>query len=332
MEAGEVTEGSGTAGAGPSRRTLLGLAAVGALAGCTTSWPSPSASSAAAPSSTGRISPTSTSPRATATTATPTIALPLALVVHPTRAAGMRTTRAVLTSAVAGRPVTWEQLGSAGGSVAPMRGTGAGGSTPDSAVVAAVHADRGRLGVVRADALGPGVAALTVDGVHPVGAPDRYPVSIADPATAAIRPDRVTTTLWVGDVMLGRRVGTAISAAGDVSLPFHDAAGRLRAAALTVGNLECTMSRNGKPTQGGDSFGADPATLAGLRDAGFVQLDRRDSSGDRDVRRCPEPRHASTHRPARRVRTHANHQCCQSDALGRGRCGGLPALGHPVHP
>ena len=33
MEAGEVAEGSGTAGVGPSRRTLLGFAAVGALRG-----------------------------------------------------------------------------------------------------------------------------------------------------------------------------------------------------------------------------------------------------------------------------------------------------------
>jgi poly-gamma-glutamate capsule biosynthesis protein CapA/YwtB (metallophosphatase superfamily) len=44
---------------------------------------------------------------------------------------------------------------------------------------------------------------------------------------------------------------------------------RLAAADLTVGNLESTLSTAGPPTQGGDSFAADPAVRAGLRDAGF---------------------------------------------------------------
>ena len=72
--------------------------------------------------------------------------------------------------------------------------------------------------------------------------------------------------------MLGRRVGQQIAAARDPNLPFSQTAERLRAADLTVANLECAVSRNGRPTQGGDSFGADASSLAGMRDAGFDVL------------------------------------------------------------
>ena len=44
---------------------------------------------------------------------------------------------------------------------------------------------------------------------------------------------------------------------------------RLRSADITVGNLESTLAMLGPPTQGGDSFAADPAVRQGLRAAGF---------------------------------------------------------------
>jgi poly-gamma-glutamate capsule biosynthesis protein CapA/YwtB (metallophosphatase superfamily) len=47
---------------------------------------------------------------------------------------------------------------------------------------------------------------------------------------------------------------------------------RLAAADLTVGNLENTLSRDGAPTQGGDSFAADPRVAEGLHLAGFDVL------------------------------------------------------------
>jgi poly-gamma-glutamate synthesis protein (capsule biosynthesis protein) len=47
---------------------------------------------------------------------------------------------------------------------------------------------------------------------------------------------------------------------------------RLRSADITVGNLESTLSTEGSPTQGGDSFAADPRVREGLRDAGFDAL------------------------------------------------------------
>ena len=45
-----------------------------------------------------------------------------------------------------------------------------------------------------------------------------------------------------------------------------------RSADITVGNLEGTLSDDGAPTQGGDSFHADPAVRDGLRAAGFDAL------------------------------------------------------------
>ena len=68
-----------------------------------------------------------------------------------------------------------------------------------------------------------------------------------------------------GDVMLVRRVPDPVAALAPL-------AARLKRADLTVGNLESTLSRDGAPTQGGDSFGATPALLVPLADAGFDAL------------------------------------------------------------
>lgn len=163
-----------------------------------------------------------------------------------------------------GGSVAWEQLGGQGGRARVVRR--APGS--DREAVTAVRHDPDAIAVVRADALDPGVAALPVDGRDPVTEPGRYPVTVASEKG----PDTVVTTLWTGDIMLGRRVGEGIARAGDPAVPFARTRRRLRAADLTVGNLECTLSRAGEPTQGGDSFAADPAVLGALRGAGFDVL------------------------------------------------------------
>ncbi|HEX2161016.1 MAG TPA: CapA family protein, partial [Thermoleophilaceae bacterium] len=75
-----------------------------------------------------------------------------------------------------------------------------------------------------------------------------------------------------GDIMLGRRVGDAAAAAGDVSAPLRPLQRRLARADVTVGNLESTLSRAGAPRQGDDSFAAPPGVLRGLADAGFDVL------------------------------------------------------------
>jgi poly-gamma-glutamate capsule biosynthesis protein CapA/YwtB (metallophosphatase superfamily) len=72
--------------------------------------------------------------------------------------------------------------------------------------------------------------------------------------------------------MLGRRVRERAAAEGDPAYALRPMQRRLAAADLTVGNLESTLSRDGSPTQGGDSFAADPAVRGGLRDAGFDAL------------------------------------------------------------
>ena len=259
-----------------TRRAVLGgltAGAVGAVAACTSppSAPAPTGGS----SSTDVVaapSPTATS----STTATPTAPrLPLVLAVHATRATGVRASRSVLDAAAGGGAVSWSDLGSpggTGGATTVVRGLSAGGSATDASAVGAVHSNRDTVAVVRADALGPAVAAVPVDGVDPVTRPDAYPLSVPGDPASPVDPTRIVSTLWVGDVMLGRRVGQQIAAARDPNLPFSQTADRLRAADLTVANLECALSRNGRPTQGGDSFGADASSLAGMRDAGFDVL------------------------------------------------------------
>jgi poly-gamma-glutamate capsule biosynthesis protein CapA/YwtB (metallophosphatase superfamily) len=77
-------------------------------------------------------------------------------------------------------------------------------------------------------------------------------------------PDAVHVTL-VGDVMLVRGVP-------DPKAALAPMRARLRAADLTIGNLESTLSTRGEPTQGGDSFGASRTLLGPLADAGFDAL------------------------------------------------------------
>ena len=54
--------------------------------------------------------------------------------------------------------------------------------------------------------------------------------------------------------------------------PLKPLAKRLAAAEITVGNFESTLSADGSPTQGGDSFAASPRVRPGLRAAGFDLL------------------------------------------------------------
>lgn len=78
-----------------------------------------------------------------------------------------------------------------------------------------------------------------------------------------VRDDpRAVSLTVVGDLMLTRGVPDAAAALRPMSR-------RLAAADLTVGNLESTLSTDGAPTQGGDSFGASPALLGPLRQAGL---------------------------------------------------------------
>ncbi len=137
-----------------------------------------------------------------------------------------------------------------------------------TAAVAAVVKDAGALAIVPASAVTPQVRALTIDDVSPVHTPGNYPLT----TQALSPPGTMLTTTIVGDIMLGRRVGESLTRADDPAAVFRPMASRLAAADVTVGNLESTLSKSGAPTQGGDSFGADPGVLAGLELAGFDVL------------------------------------------------------------
>jgi len=149
----------------------------------------------------------------------------------------------------------WQALGQPAGPLRVMRGGGLGSLRPDT------------VAVVPARRVGPEVRTVEVGGIHPLRDPAEYPLQVAGP-----EPADVTTVTLVGDVMLGRGVGERAAAEGDPAYALRPMQRRLASADITVGNLENTLSRAGPPTQGGDSFAADPRVRAGLRDAGFDAL------------------------------------------------------------
>jgi poly-gamma-glutamate capsule biosynthesis protein CapA/YwtB (metallophosphatase superfamily) len=99
-------------------------------------------------------------------------------------------------------------------------------------------------------------------------APSTTPPPPAAAATPTEEPPTVTLAV-VGDVMLGRGVA-AVHA--DPTATLRAMRPLLRRADITVGTLESTLSTDGSPTQGGDSFAADPGVLDGLAAAGFDAL------------------------------------------------------------
>ncbi len=134
----------------------------------------------------------------------------------------------------------------------------------------AVVRDRNAVAAVPARTLGPQVQAARVAGIHPARRPAAYP--IRRPATGPAGRGPVVTMTVTGDIMLARDVAAAARGTGDPAPALRPMSRRLRSADITVGNLESTLSRAGPPTQGGDSFGADPAVAKSLRRAGFDAL------------------------------------------------------------
>lgn len=223
----------------------------------------------------------STSAASADTTTTPaTTRGPLALVTHPSRPA-IDISADVAGDLLAGRVDDWSALGASGGDlrlVAAAEATvdGADTVTDVADVLTAVGRDGAVLGVLPASAVTAAVRVLRVDGRHPIREPRSYPLTTpGEPAPT------VTTATIVGDIMLARRVGARLAGDGDFAAALRPTATRLAGADLTVGNLEGTLSRLGRPRQGGDSFGADPRVRRGLRLAGFDVLSLANNhSGD----------------------------------------------------
>ena len=180
---------------------------------------------------------------------------PLVLITHATTAAEElteRQARQVLRRGLSGRPVL----------AAPGLPTGPSLPVAEDAqsVVRSVERRPELLGIVPADAVGPTVGTVTVGGVDPIRQPAEYPLTVPGEEP----PERTTLTV-VGDIMLARGVTDPRNAMRPLSA-------RLRSADLTVGNLESTLSTDGEPQQGSDSFGADPGVIGWLRLAGFDAL------------------------------------------------------------
>jgi len=72
--------------------------------------------------------------------------------------------------------------------------------------------------------------------------------------------------------MLSRSVGAKMKAMNDYTYPFQKIADTLRAADLTIGNLECPVSDAGRNLHHLYSFRADPKVIEGLKYAGFGVL------------------------------------------------------------
>jgi poly-gamma-glutamate synthesis protein (capsule biosynthesis protein) len=194
-------------------------------------------------------------------------------------------TTAQARAIVAGQPMTWPDLGQRGGAVKVRKG---------AADLSAAETDSAALVVVPAGALRPTVQAARVNDIDPLRNPQSSPLTTA--ATTA--QPRVTTVTVVGDLMFGRRVG-ATTTARDALRPLN---ARLTSADLTVGNLESTLSTDGKPRQGSDSFAASPDVLPALANAGFDVLSLANNhTGDFGPRAFAATMHAVDASPIHRV-------------------------------
>lgn len=169
----------------------------------------------------------------------------------------LRLTEREARQIIAGQITSWEALDEPGGRIVVRRG-------PAAVDLAARRPDV--LAVVPASVVGAEVQVARVGGVDPLVQPRRYPIS-----TATTRPlPSVSRLLVAGDIMLGRRV--ASEAPGGAASTLQPMRRLLAGADLTIGNLESTLSDDGRPRQGDDSFAADPRMLSALNRAGLDLL------------------------------------------------------------
>ncbi len=124
--------------------------------------------------------------------------------------------------------------------------------------------------------------ALRIDGRSPAD-PD-YPLqdtwslltnnqtadfdALATTLQAQFSADPVVHLAAVGDLMLDRSLGWYVQQ-GDLAYPFAPVADLLRAADLTIGNLECALGDIGTPAAKSYTFRAPPEAAQALALAGF---------------------------------------------------------------
>lgn len=230
------------------RRCAIALTAL-LITACSAPAPAPTAPTPSAPPTT--IPPASPSPTPTE----PAFEVPVVIAVHHSRGTADISLE-LANQLIENRPTQWGDLGMPGDAVSYAEGS-------EEELVQAVIDDADTLAVLPATAVDERVRVLHVDGTDPLREPESYPLQTE--TEQELEP--VVTLSVVGDIMLGRRVGERYD--GDLEAVFEPFAERLAAADITVGNLESTLSMAGDPTQGGDSFAADPAALEALTAAGF---------------------------------------------------------------
>jgi poly-gamma-glutamate synthesis protein (capsule biosynthesis protein) len=87
-----------------------------------------------------------------------------------------------------------------------------------------------------------------------------------------LRPPPVTTVVGVGDILLGRSLGTIMEATHDYSMPFRNMEPLLTGADIAFGNLEGPFCAEPPYPGEGMVFRVRPAAIAGLVHAGFAVL------------------------------------------------------------
>jgi poly-gamma-glutamate synthesis protein (capsule biosynthesis protein) len=125
----------------------------------------------------------------------------------------------------------------------------------------------GRLGASTLAAAS-GAAFLTSCGERSIAAGPTPTATLAPTPTAT--PDtRPVTIAITGDIMLGRSITPRMRQSADL-YPFNGVANALKRFDVTVGNLECVVSRLGSPIPGKQyTFEADPLGFARLQAAGY---------------------------------------------------------------
>ena len=127
-----------------------------------------------------------------------------------------------------------------------------------------------------------GMKAVRVDGRFPTD-PD-YPLQVAWslqaepgyedaarellPILQTVGADPLVHIVAVGDIMLNRSLGTALQG-GYLDYPFSGVAEQLRAADITIGNIESALGDTGEPVSKRYPFRAPPEAAESLALAGF---------------------------------------------------------------
>jgi len=203
----------------------------------------------------------------------------------PVRAVSAEQARSLLSGATH----DWAEVGSPTPRPAvPLPRDAPGSPAPDyEALVGEFASEPGGIALVPLSTVDFRVGTLVIDGLDPVRHPDQaepYPfhrylvVEGADSVSAddfgppaQLLPDQAVTITMVGDIILGRTVHTIMTRLGDFTAPFHLVADELKAADLTVGDLECSLSDTIPPPTDPYTFSfmTRTAGVEGLRLAGI---------------------------------------------------------------